>query len=91
MKLTSKESNALIATAASLTTAITNLTNVIKPAGTMAHHVECGPQIIALQAAMNAVNNSIPTETSGGTGASATTVAGAKTFRDAVNAGYDEL
>jgi hypothetical protein len=91
MKLTTRETNALIARLTALTNAITALTDVINPVGIPADHVECGPQLLTLDAAMSDVHNNLPTASSGGPGASSTTVAGAASFRARVDAGYNEV
>lgn len=90
MKLTTRETNALIARLIALTAAVTAVTDIINPAGTPTDHVECGPELLALQTSMNNVEDSLPTANAGGAGAASTTVAGATAFRARVDAGYDE-
>jgi hypothetical protein len=90
MKLTTRETNALITRLTALTAAITAVTDIINPVGTPAHHVECGPELVTLQAKMNDVQDHLPTTSGGGAGAASSTIAGATTFRAAVDAGYNE-
>lgn len=90
MKLTTRETNALITRLTALSDAVTAVTDIINPADVPTDHVECGPELQALETAMNDVRDNLPTASSGGTGAASTTVAGATDFRARVEAGYDE-
>jgi hypothetical protein len=90
MKLTTLETNALIARLETLSTAITAVTDLINPADVPTDHVECGTELTALDTAMRDVQDNLPTASSGGPGAASTTVAGAAAFRAKVDAGYDE-
>jgi hypothetical protein len=90
MKLTTKETNALIARLTALSDSITALTAVINPADVPTDHVECAAELTAVQTAMDSVKEAMPVVTSSGTGAASSTVAGSSEFRRRVDAGYDE-
>lgn len=90
MKLTTRETNALLARLTALSDSITALTDVINPADVPTDHVECGAELNAVDTAMNQVKDILPTTNSTGTGAASSTVAGAAEFRRQVDAGYDE-